>query len=109
MNKNIENIIKNFKNKIFNKFSDKIIDFIVFGSYARGKESPESDLDILIVVSQKDKEIESEILEIAYEIMWENNFRPLISVEIMTKEHFEWLKEVKSSFYENIEKEGIRV
>jgi len=39
--------------KIKEKFGEKVANIILFGSYARGDYSEESDIDILIIVKDK--------------------------------------------------------
>lgn len=99
-------IVKEFKEILISKFDQEIIKIVVYGSYATGAEKPESDLDILVVVKSKD--IEEEIDDIAYKIMWEFDFVPLLSIYVVSEEHFNYIKKIRTGFYEAIE-EGIEV
>jgi predicted nucleotidyltransferase len=103
----VEEIKQKLKKRLLSKISDKVVKVIIFGSYAKGDETQDSDLDILIVVTDKSKKLEKQIFDITYEIMWEYDFTPLISLEIMTEEHWRMLKDKNSSFYRNIQREGI--
>ncbi len=58
MNKKIKSILNQFRERVFSEFSNQIISIVVFGSYARGEERPDSDLDILVVVREKSKSLE---------------------------------------------------
>ena len=107
MNRIVNEIGQKFKEKLLSEIPDKVLKIIIFGSYARGEETMDSDLDILVVITEKSKKLEKRIFDIAYEIMWEHNFTPLISLEIMTEEQWQLLKKKNSSFYRNIQKEGI--
>ena len=107
MNRIVNEISQKFKEKLLSEIPDKVLRIIIFGSYARGEETMDSDLDILVVITEKSKKLEKRIFDIAYEIMWEHNFTPLISLEIMTEEQWQLLKKKNSSFYRNIQKEGI--
>ena len=100
-------MIKELKETLINQ--NNITRILIFGSYARGEETPDSDLDLLILVRNEDKQLEEEILKIAYDVMWKYDFNPLFSVQILTEEYFHYLRDVDSSFYKNIEKEGIEV
>jgi len=100
-------IIKEFKEILASRFGQVILKIVVFGSYARGEEAPESDLDILVVV--KNEEIEDQIDDIAYKIMWNFDFSPLLSVYIVNEEHFNYIRRIRTGFYESIEEEGIEV
>jgi len=107
MNRIVEEIKQKIKEKLLSEVPERVLKIIIFGSYARGDETPDSDLDILIVVTDKSKKLEKQIFDIAYEIMWDYDFTPLISLEIMTEEHWQQLKNKNSSFYRNIQREGI--
>ena len=62
------NIIKDFKNKIENKFPDEKIIILVFGSKARGGASKDSDIDIIVVTRSDDKKSAKEIRFIGYDL-----------------------------------------
>ena len=107
MSKKIKEILDQFRKKVFSEFSEQIIKIFVYGSCARGEERPDSDLDLLVIVKRKSDSLEEKIKDIAYEIMWEWNFTPLISVEIFEEEYFKRLEKMGSSFYRAIQIEGI--
>lgn len=100
-------MIKEFKEILVSRFDQEILKIVVFGSYAKGKEILESDLDILIVV--KNKELEKQIDDIAYKIMWNFDFKPLLSTYVVSEAHFNYIKKIRTGFYESIEEEGIEV
>ena len=82
--------------------SDDIKLIMLFGSVARGEDSEESDIDILIVSPIADK-IKPEIHKIAMDIILEKD--EVISPRLMTEEQFN-----KSGDYPvlaNVLKEGI--
>jgi len=107
MSKKIKDILDRFKKRIFSELSGQIEQIVVYGSYARGEAGADSDLDILVIVKDKSKLAESQIRKIAYDIMWEQNFTPLISVEILGKYSYDKLGKLGSSFHRNIRNEGI--
>ena len=103
----IGEIRQKLRERLLSAIPNTILRSIIFGSYVRGDETPNSDLDILIIVTNKSKKLEKQISDAAYEIMWEYDFTPLISLEITTEEHWQFLKNKGSSFYRNIQREGI--
>jgi len=107
MSKKVKGILNRFKKRLFSEFSGQIEKIVVYGSYARGEARTDSDLDILVIVINKSKLLESQIRDIAYDIMWEQNFAPLISVEILGKSSYDRLGELGSSFHRNIQNEGL--
>ncbi len=82
--------------------SDKIKNIILFGSVARGDDTEDSDIDILIVSSYKD-ELFDFIYDKIYEILIDNE--ELISAHFVDEEKFE--KEKDFSFLSTVLKEGV--
>jgi predicted nucleotidyltransferase len=80
---------------------------ILFGSRVLGHGGEDSDLDLLILVDRKTIELESKIEDIAYQVMWDHDFKPIISIKVFTESAY--LNSLKEgfSFYEAIEREGI--
>ena len=77
---------------------------IIFGSYARGEEEFDSDLDVLIVTSNQEK-AEEMINEASAEIL--NRFSIVVSPMILTKKEFK-LKS-KRTFIKKVLEQGIHV
>ncbi|MGO5442066.1 nucleotidyltransferase domain-containing protein [Faecalimonas sp. LCP19S3_D12] len=80
---------------------------ILYGSYARGDYNDNSDVDIMILTTLTDSEIEkveTKIFDLAFD--YEMEYGIEISVVIKNEEHFNyWLGALP--FYNNIQKEGI--
>ncbi len=60
MTKAVEDVLAELRQGLAEIYGDRLKGLYVFGSYARGKAAPDSDLDILIVLDQ----VESYSLEI---------------------------------------------
>ncbi|MBE6488045.1 MAG: nucleotidyltransferase domain-containing protein [Methanosphaera stadtmanae] len=100
MNNRIE-IAREFANAIN---SEKIINIILFGSVARGDDTEESDIDILIISNHRediDDKISDEIAWILYDK------KELISAHVINEEIFNKTKNF--SFLTNVLKEGISI
>ncbi len=76
---------------------------IFFGSRVRGDFDGLSDMDLLIIIT--DIEIKNKIIEYLHDI--ELEFDVPLSPVIFTTKEYEINKKLKSSFIENVEKEGI--
>lgn len=98
MNNRLE-IAREFANTIN---SDKIKQIILFGSVARGEDTKDSDIDILIV-SDYWEEIDPIILDAVGDISFEK--QELISAHIMSVERFNNTKHY--SFLSNVLEDGI--
>ena len=82
--------------------SDYIKQIILFGSVARGDDTEFSDIDILIV-SDNAKEIEDEIMGIAFDIVLDK--QEVISPHIASESNLNKIRDF--SFMKNIAGDGI--
>ena len=82
--------------------SDYIKQIILFGSVARGDDTEFSDIDILIV-SDNAKEIEDEIMGIAFDIVLDK--QEVISPHIASESNLNKIRDF--SFMKNIARDGI--
>ena len=82
-------------------------DVILFGSQARGDARDDSDWDVLILLD-KDRISPSDYDQYTYplrELGWDMG--ECVNTVLYTKR--DWQKETASPFYQNVEKEGIRI
>ncbi len=100
-------LILEFKKQLPADVMAHIRKVIAFGSRVRGQGEEDSDLDLLILVDRKTPELESNIEDIAYQVMWDHDFKPIISIKVFTEAGY--LNSLKEgfSFYKTIEREGI--
>jgi predicted nucleotidyltransferase len=85
----------------------QLLDFRVFGSRVRGDEDEYSDMDIFLEVLSLDKELKEKILDIVWEVGFENFI--VISPLIFTKNEIEDSPLRASPIVKNIQKEGVLV
>ncbi|GAB4424055.1 MAG: hypothetical protein OHK0032_18820 [Thermodesulfovibrionales bacterium] len=76
---------------------------VFFGSRSRGDFDASSDMDILIVIS--DIRIKDKVISILHDI--ELEYDGPLSPVIFTEREYAVNKKLKSSFIENVEREGI--
>lgn len=98
MNDRIE-IAKRFAEAIN---SDEIFEIILYGSVARGDDTEDSDIDILII-SNNFHDIEDFVADEVLKVLLEDY--EYISAQIMSNDHFEKTKNF--SFLKNVLKEGV--
>ncbi len=84
--------------------SDDIKLIILFGSVARGEDTEESDIDILIV-SPKADELEFEITKVVTDIILEKD--EVISPFLITEEYFNETR--NTSFLTNVLNDGVLI
>ena len=105
--KNIDNLLEKYIEEIRRIYGSSVVKIILFGSYARGDNSVDSDIDIMILVNISDieaKEYQKKLFDETYDFNMDND------VEINPMTHSEQLfnKWVGSyPFFNNIEREGV--
>ena len=84
-----------------------LLDYRVFGSKARGEESPESDIDVMIEVENYTPEVEALIDELVFEINLDHDC--LISVVIFGSKELREGPLRESPILRSINRDGIRI
>lgn len=100
-------IIYSFARVLKQMLGDRLTKVILYGSYARGDYNENSDVDIMVLTTFSDEEIEqieSKVFDLAFDFLMEYGID--ISVIVKNDEHFyHWLGALP--FYNNVDKEGI--
>ena len=92
--------------KIYGKYLQSVI---LYGSYARGDYTEDSDVDIMILLDLTDSEIKEyrhQLSEYTYEfyMTYDVDIKPIAK----SKEHFmKWVENYP--FYANVNKEGVKL
>lgn len=108
MNKREREIVAALKAR-FDAANADVRKLIVFGSHARGEAGPDSDLDVLALVHERTPELEQRLDDIAYSVMWDFDFQPIISLKVMSEAQFSSALQHGCSFYRNVAREGVTV
>ena len=107
MPKRMQSLIDQYVEEIKRIYGSHVKQIILYGSYARGDYNEHSDVDIMILTTLTDEEIEeaeTEIFDLAFDFQMDYDID--ISVVIQNKERFNyWLGALP--FYNNVQKEGI--
>lgn len=99
----LEKMVKSLKSI----YGDKLVEIVLYGSYAKGIYEPDSDIDIMVLVDvdeselkKYEKELNRVIADISYESM------KVFSVIDMSYHKFiEWVNVVP--YYKNVKNEGV--
>jgi len=107
MNKKDKALILELKRRLPPEINKCLKRFIVFGSRVTGKAHEDSDLDVIAIIDKKNFNIENIINDIVYQVMWDNDFKPIISLKIFTESNYNYALAKGYSFYKNVETECI--
>ena len=93
-----------FKATLQSLLGDKLLSIRLFGSRARDEGTEDSDLDVLVVVQDKDRALYRRIVEESLDIdlAYDMNLAPTI----LSDEEYCRNREFRTSFYRNVEKFG---
>ena len=106
---NINSILQKFINGVQEILGENLQKIILYGSYARGDYNEESDIDIMILTSLKDTELEeykTKIWDYSYDIEEENNFEIKLSPMVKNVNYYDARVKV-IPFYKNVNQEGV--
>ena len=88
-------------------FGEKLTDVRLYGSYARGDQREDSDIDVMILLDMDGAEARKhlgQVCEIASEIDLEHDV--ILSPVVRSKSDYDRLKELPG-FYNNVLREGV--
>lgn len=106
MNEDLADLLHRFRNELEENLGSNLERLILYGSRARGDEMPDSDADVLVVLRDASNEVREEVHRIAYRLMWDRGFQPLIALNIVDHEYYLMLRDADSSYIRNIHREG---
>ena len=102
-------VLREVRNASERLYGDKLNKIILYGSYARGDNTEESDIDIMIILNcdaDEVKELRGMTSEMASDISLEQGV--FLSILLRDKKHFEDNLHFLP-FYQNIAREGVAV
>ena len=102
----LNTVLSDFVAECRNAFNDKLSEVRLFGSYARGDNYEESDIDIMVILNMSDTEVRKgrhDVCRIA--AMLELKYCVTISPVLYGKEEYDARK--KFGFCKNVETEGV--
>ena len=109
MNQVIENIKGKLVEDLKKIFKDKLDKVIIYGSYARGNEDNESDIDVMVLVNEKDevlRKFEKTIDELS--VTYDLTYIIVLSITLRSSSRFHQYENTMPLF-SNIVKEGIEI
>ena len=106
-NNTIEIVKRKVVEKAIDAFGDKVNRIVLYGSFARGDFTSESDIDVMLLLNCKHEELplyRKKVAQIASEISLNDDVELSLMIEdIFTYE--KWLDTLP--FYQNVKKDGV--
>lgn len=100
-------IIERFKQVIKEKLPGQIVEVLIFGSCARGEAKASSDIDVLVITLSADWRQADVIREIGYNLDEAIDYK--LSIQVMSKDHVDYLRKNNFQFINNVDRESIAV
>ncbi|MBM4275994.1 MAG: nucleotidyltransferase domain-containing protein [Deltaproteobacteria bacterium] len=102
-----QKLILELKRRVQKAAGDRLQSLVAYGSRAWGGAGPDSDLDVAAIIQGLTPELETALQEAAYQVMWDHDFSPLISLKVFDAKNFAAFQEQGFSFYRKVAREGI--
>lgn len=100
-------VLKQFKASLEQVLGTQLVELKVFGSKARGDDRPDSDIDMLVIVSSDDWHICDTVYDVATDILLQADV--CISPKVISKSRFDQLCKEGTSFIHNVGKDAITI
>lgn len=105
LNPNEKKALNEFSMLIKNALNNNLFDIKLFGSKSTGKYHDESDIDILIVVKQRNEEVMNSISDILLDV--ELKYDSRISPVVLTTAELLKNQQHQTLFYNEVSRDGI--
>jgi len=97
--------VQEFVAKVRERLGNQLIALKLFGSKARGDDTPESDIDILVEVKETTAAIEDAVLDIAFDVNLGHEV--YISPRVIERAVFEHPVWGETPFIRSLDREGV--
>lgn len=94
-----------FVQQLKEQFNGLVCSTLLFGSKARGESSPDSDLDVLVVVASSDWQVHKQIRYLAADLCLKYDLD--LSPRVWSIVHQQEIAELQPHLYQNIQRDGI--
>lgn len=105
LTKNDGDTLRTFVQSLQKEFGEHLQQVILFGSKARGDDKPDSDIDVLILADEENRQLKQSINKIAFQIELDRD--TLFNVLLISSGRWQQMSLERFTLCRNIEKEGI--
>ena len=100
-------VLKQLKAELRQTLGNLLIELKLFGSKARGDDTSDSDIDVLVIVTNYDWHICDIVYDIATDISLQADL--CISPKVLSKNIFDQMCKEETSFIRNVSRDAITV
>lgn len=100
-----ERALRAYARTLEDQFGSQLLEVLLFGSRARNEASPDSDLDVAVILDQASAQDLSQVRGLTFDIWLAHGV--LLSVQAMSRQGWEKLASLQSLFYRNVRRDGI--
>jgi len=102
-----KSILHELRDLLIRDFGNHLKLLKLFGSRSRGEGSEFSDFDVLAVVDGEPWRLSDEMHDAVYPLMRKYDYKIVISLIVLSKDHFSQIKRIRTNFYQNVKRDGI--
>ncbi len=107
LTENEQKAIHAFVEKVCQRFPEQLSTILLFGSRARGEAKPDSDMDLLVVMTNADLATQRVIRDLAVEVWL--TYGIYLSTRVWSEAHRRQHAAIHSSFYSNLQQDAINL
>jgi predicted nucleotidyltransferase len=96
-----------FAQKIYQQFDNQVKSILLFGSRARGEAEPDSDMDLLVILSDTPPDVVRAIRYLAADVWLKHGI--FLSTRVWSFNHWRKMEKLQTFLYRNICRDGIRL
>jgi predicted nucleotidyltransferase len=100
-------VVREFITKVRQRFDGLLVSAVLYGSRARGKAARDSDMDVLVVLSDTDSEVRKEVRHLAVEVWLEHDI--YLSTRVWSQTHWRKSQDLETLLYSGIRRDGINL
>lgn len=104
---NLRNLLVELVDLLCQIYGDKLRTVILYGSVARGTQTNDSDIDIMVLVDGNNDELrqyDEKLSDVSTDILLKY-LKVLLVVDVSYQEYLDWMH--ISPFYKNVSEEGV--
>jgi predicted nucleotidyltransferase len=98
-------VVQEFVDRVRQRFDGQLVAAVLFGSRARGEATPDSDMDVLVVMHHAPPEIRKAVRHLAAEVWLEHDI--YLSTRVWSAAHWRELERMQTGFFRNVCRDGI--